>query len=525
MERICDVVVIGAGHNGLASAAYLAKAGLETIVVEEKDEIGGGTTTKEVTAPGFKHNVQSCMHSWLLSSPVYSDLELEKLGVSYVFPDPQYAMVFRDGRSIILHMSVDKTCESIARFSPRDASTYRTLYEQFRGLKQIVLGSWSVPPAPPSALYAALENDDDGMELIRMVLADCRTVVEDYFENDLVRTFILGLTNLVTPQDLKGAGIMVPLMIAVHDQPWGICVGGSIRVALALARHLRDHGGEIVGGSAVRSIVVEGGTAVGVDLENGERIRARRGVISACGAPQTVLELLDESLLDRGTTWRARRYQWDEMVQVIPHLALRQAPRWNATDPTLKDCVFIAFGIDDADMFQTIYNDAREKRLPRNLGGVAVVPTLADPSMAPAGMHTALYWQWTTFDIQGDPNNWDAPDLRQELMSRMLETWGRYAGNITEENIVGKYLWTPFDTSRHSRAMGRGSGQQGQMSLDQMNRLRPWIGSSDYKLPGVENLYLTGGTCHPAGGVHGFPAYNVVNTFADDHKLKKWWDR
>ena len=245
-----DVVVVGGGHNGLTCAGYLAKAGKRVLVLEARDVVGGGCATKEVAAPGFRHNFHSNFHGIIHMGPVYRDLELERYGAEYVWPENQFGHVFPDGRALVCARDLDTTVERIARFSARDAATFRELahvYQQV--LADGMIPAMFSPPAPPSGDLLPLEAmGTDGLGLIRQFLSAPNHVAHDLFESPEVQTWIgFWVAQLAGTGDVFGLGANYPVMVAGSMEPWGwaICKGGSVKLAQAMEAFVRDHGGEI----------------------------------------------------------------------------------------------------------------------------------------------------------------------------------------------------------------------------------------------------------------------------------------
>jgi phytoene dehydrogenase-like protein len=515
-----DVVIIGGGHNGLTCAGYLAKSGLKVIVLERRHLIGGGAMTEEgfCGVPGFKHNTHSQMHGWIHSGPVPKDLEIEKYGCKYIFPDYQYGAVFSDGKSLVLHRNVEETCRNISRFSKRDAKTYRETYEEFKGLHELIMTTFFSPPIPYSKLFSMMEGTVGGLNLLRIVLSSCKQVICDFFENEYVRTWLLWLaTQAENPQDTRGTGLMAPTVwVSSHDKPWGIAVGGSRSLAEALKRFVEAHGGEVRLNSHVEKIIIENKAAVGVELTNNERVMAKKAVISATGAPQTHLELVGEEHFEPRIVERLKNWVWAEIMLATPHLALNEAIRWRAgeTNPDINKCWLVGFGADSVEQLQTQFDDIKERRLPRNPGGLTCLPTLYDHTQAPEGKYTAFYWQFSVYDLYGDPNNWDR--MRDGILDKWVSVWSKYALNLTSENILGKALYSPLDVERTTISMRHGGVIGGAPILEQLYIFRPYPEAANYKVPNIENLYLAGSSSPPMGRIIGAPGYNAAIRVAED---------
>src|SRR5919201_2753206 len=233
-----DVAVVGAGHNGLVLGSYLARAGLSVGVFELAPHVGGGASTEQVTLPGFRHNLHSMLHYWISHGPVFRELDLPAHGVRYLYPDAQYALVFEDGRSLVLYKDLERTCSQIAQFSKRDADAYRDLYRRFESMLPMLMEASFQPPMAPSTAARFLEGSIDGLEILRLQAASPKTLLEETFESDEVKAWIgLMVAQGGHPYDVEGASFMVIGSFAgVHRWPFGLCVGGSRELGEGLAR-------------------------------------------------------------------------------------------------------------------------------------------------------------------------------------------------------------------------------------------------------------------------------------------------
>jgi phytoene dehydrogenase-like protein len=305
----------------------------------------------------------------------------------------------------------------------------------------------------------------------------------------------------------------------VHTWPFGLCVGGSRELAEALARALVEAGSEIHVEAPVRRIVVEGARAAGLVLEDGRVVEARRAVASNVEVRPTMLELIGDAHLDPEMARKVRRYKSDAIVLFTPHLALNEPPAYVAAEqnPDLDRCFAVGWGVESTEDLESQFADARAGRLPSRPGGMSFAPTALDPSQAPAGKHTSFVWQLTTYHLRG--HSWDG--VKSALGDELLAVWRRYAPNMTAENVLGRYDYSPVDIERTNPSMVEGSAVHGDITPDQMGAFRP-IPGYNYRMP-IEGLYLCGGSTHPMGGIIGACGRNAATVLADDLGIERWW--
>ncbi|MBI2361024.1 MAG: NAD(P)/FAD-dependent oxidoreductase, partial [Deltaproteobacteria bacterium] len=299
-----DILVLGAGHNGLSAAAYLAKAGLKTLVLEAKRQVGGGSSTEELTAPGYRHDTCASIHGGIQAGPVLQELELHRFGLHYIYPDPLYASVFPDGSSLITWRSVERTVKGIERFSPKDAAAYRRLMELWEtAIRDGYARSRYSPPRKPSEIHARLENSELGLDLMRLMASSPLEVVKELFEEEHVRAHVLKASiqgGIFPDQSGYGGLVFTAGTGARHTFGWGIPEGGALELPLALTRCLRAFGGDVLTGSPVNEIIVEDGTAKGVVTGDGRRYAATKALVAGLHVRQIFLELVDPKWLDSG---------------------------------------------------------------------------------------------------------------------------------------------------------------------------------------------------------------------------------
>jgi len=282
-----DGIVVGAGHNGLTCAAYLARAGLRVLVLEANPWIGGGTVTEELTLPGFRHNTHANYFIGFDVAPVYRDLELDRWGFRFVVPDVQCAWLCRDGRALVFHRELEPTVASIARFSHRDAETYRSLYERFgTAMRPLLVSMLYHPPLTPVELRERLRGPwaDDLLSHAPLTLYQA---VDRHFASEPVRVFFKTLLHVITADDVPGTGLLFISLLASFTRQ-ALPLGGAASFPRALANLVEARGGRILTGARVEHLGLRSGAAREVELADGRRFEATGFVASAVDFPQTV---------------------------------------------------------------------------------------------------------------------------------------------------------------------------------------------------------------------------------------------
>ena len=519
-----DFVIIGAGHNGLACAGYLAKAGAKVLVLESSSRVGGSCHTAEATLPGFKHNICSVVHTHIPLSPVYRDLELERHGVRYVYPDYLRGTIFPDHRSIVMHRETGKMAAELAKFSARDAKTFTQLVEDYgEFIDSTYLPLMYSPPLAPSLQTAELEKSEEGRALMQWQASTPVQLLDELFESEEVKVhFLSRMTVLGFAPDQFGQGWICLFRILKAEAP--ICVGGSQQLAHGLRSVVEAHGGAVQTGMEVKRVLLRGNKAVGVELKDGTRVEAAKAVITNVEPKKSFLKMVGEEFLPPSFATRVRNYHSRGRSLFVLHLALSEPPQYRAAaqnPPVNRAFSQEMFGATMDDQVRA-YQDIAMGKPPRKEMLQITLPTLFDPSQAPAGKHTTVVWQYAPYAVAPEgPGGWKK--VRDEYAAHLLDLWRSYAPNITRDKILGMTIQDPTDTERHNENMVNGVDVVGDMTPDQMGYFRPFAGWSNYRSP-VEGLYMCGGYCHPGGGVHAGAGHNAATVIVEDFKLKKWWD-
>jgi len=514
-----DGIVVGAGHNGLTCAAYLARAGLKVLVLEANPWIGGGTVTEELTLPGFKHNTHANYFIGFDVSPVYRDLELDRWGFSFVVPDVQCAWLFGDGRALVFHRELEPTLASIARFSRRDAEAYRSLYERFAvAMRPLLVSLLYHPPLPPDQVRERL-GGPRAEELLSHAPLTLYQAVERHFESEAMRVFFKTLLHVITADNVPGTGLLFINLLASFTRQ-ALPVGGAAAFPRALANLVEAHGGRVLTGARVEHVGVRGGAAREVELADGRRFEATGFVASAVDFPQTVA--MARGAFAGEIEEKAGAWKWNAHSLATLHLALAEPPRYDAAgfDADVERAYNVFFGVDDSEELVEGFEQIGRGQLPDRPVGNGACNTLIDPSYAPAGQHLAFWWPFAPYALDGDPSCWET--RREEVAERLLEIWSGYAPNLRDQVVLARRLFTPREIERHNLNMPRGSVRGGAYHPDQLGANRPHPALSSYRTP-IEGLYVCGSSAAGGGGVNGAPGYNAAGVIAGDLGLARWW--
>ena len=519
-------IIIGAGHNGLVTAFYLAKAGLKPLVLEQRPVVGGGAITGEI-APGFRWPTLAHAPGPLRGS-IVREMRLEQRGIEFVRPDPRLMALGADGRALAFATAEARTAAAIRPFSGRDADAYPEFcatLARLGGFLSTLLES--TPPSlnAPAAgeLWDLLKTGrrfrslgrQDGFRLLRwgpMAVAD---LVAEWFENDLLQAAIAARGIFGTAQGpwSAGSGAVMLMNAAADPVPGGSSVmvkGGPGALTRAMADAAREAGAEIRTGAGVSRVMVRDGRAAGVVLADGTELPAR-AVISNADPRRTFLGLVDPVELDPGFTTKVRNYRCPGTTAKV-NLAVRALPSFTgvANPADLRARIHIGPGID---YLERAFDASKYGEISAEPFLEVTIPSLADATLAPAGAHViSVYAQFAPYKL-APGKQW--PDMRATLQAAVLRTLERFApgiGGLVEHTEV----ITPVDLEQVYGFTG-GHTLHGEPSLDQLFTMRPILGWAQYRTP-VAGLYLCGAGTHPGGGLTGGSGQNAAREILKDLK-------
>jgi phytoene dehydrogenase-like protein len=521
-----DVVIIGAGHNGLVCAAYLARAGRSVLVLERRELVGGCAVTEEIW-PGYHVSTAAYLTS-LLQERVICDLELERFGYRVDAKDPAFFSPFPDGRYLFMWQDRDKTLAEIAKFSRHDAQVFPAYEDHLERLSQVVesLLLTTPPEFPPQGIgdfidYLKLAAKMRGLspkEIVGLVKIFTQSAVEfldEWFESGEIKVTLATDGVIGANGGPRSPGTAYILLhhvmgsVAGHRGLWGFVRGGMGAVSNAIAASARSRGVEIRTNASVEHIKIKNGRARGVVLEGGEEIDAEL-VISNLTPNLTFLHLIERRDLPSEFLASIRKYR-SEGTSCKINLALSGLPNFTALPgsegPQHRATMHICPSLE---YIERAWDDAKYGHPSQSPLLELTVPTMYDPSLAPAGRHImGIFIQYAPYTLRD--GNWD--ELREPFAYRVFDLIEEYAPGF-RDLIIDKQVLTPLDLERRFGLTG-GNIFHGEMSLDQMFVMRPVAGSARYRTP-IPNLYLCGSGTHPGGGVMGAPGYNAAHQILKD---------
>jgi len=497
-----DVIVVGAGHNGLVCAGYLAAAGLEVLVLEARDVPGGDTVTEELTLPGFAHDSCSSAHVLIQSNPLIRDDELGLLGaygLEYTMTDPAVVLPQADGDALVMHRDLGATADEIARWSRADAEAFRRL-----------VGEWSDGLAAEHARWSSNLPPGDGDAAGRYQALRRRSawdVVHERFENPVVRSFMVWLA-LATIQDPRrpGTGVLPASITAGRlNFGWTTPIGGSSALPAALIRQIEAHGGRVACSAPVSSIDVEGGRAVAVHTADGREVRARQAVVSSAHLARLAAMV---SGADVPADLAQARDTWRPGLSVFAvHAALRHDIAVNAKGGPVASA---AAGFGTAEgvarqmaAFHRGEPDASDPWL------LVVDQTVVDPGRAPDGGATFKILTIAPYE-RADGRSWE--ESKHEHAEALIGLVRARTTGLEPENVLAVRAESPVDVAAHNMHNLGGSCHGGEFLTPSGEVIPGWL---SYR-SSIPRLFLTGATTHPGGSVSGRPGRNAARTVLTD---------
>lgn len=526
-EKTYDVIIIGAGPNGLETGAYLAKAGLKVLLLEARHEVGGGLATEEVTLGGYLHNTHAIYMMMVDYAPVYQDFKFEEQYLcKHIYPPLQFAMPLTDGRCLCLYSDPQKTAESFSKFSQKDSKAYLELYQECqKAVEEFIAPATFAPPLPVLDQVIKLQGSESGRFMLEASEKTPKELIEEHFENEHVRALMLYVcTHWGVPYDQAGLGYLV-LLYLNRATNCRLVQGGSHRAAQALHKAIHEAQGVVLDNEKPKRLIIEGGKATGIELHDGTIVKANKAIVSTVDPHQTFLELVGEANLKKDFVDSIKAWQWEKHSLFTMQLALEEAPNFKAaaTNPEINKALVYVLGYEKPEDIYQDYDRVDAGELSPKAAFNCSFPTVHDPIQAPAGRHTGIISRFAPFNLKdGGSDKWYKQDFKEQVSGNCLETLQKYAPNMTPQKVLWKYLTTPRDLPNKFLDMVDGSFKQGLYHPLQMGYLRPNEECSNARTP-IKNLYLGGSSNYPGGCVIWGAGYLAANAVADDLGLKKWW--
>jgi len=521
-----DAIIIGAGHNGLVTAAFLAKAGKKVLVLERRQCLGGAAATEEIF-PGFKFNT-GAHDAGLLLPEIVNKLDLHKYGLEFIDSQVEACALQPDGTPLTLWRDVKKSQEEIAHFSKTDAVKFPQFCQHLEQLTKVLAGVRTSTPPPvkdlnfqdllpwiKSGLQLKRLGKQDMMAFLKVLPMPAIQFLDEWFESDALKGAIGASGVTGSMQGPMASGTTFMMLYHAIGSSCGFRAskfvrGGMGQLSMALAKAAKQHGAEIKTGVEVKQIVVNEYQAQSVVLANGDELSAQ-AIISNADPRRTFFDLVGAPNLGP---------QFNRMVKNIRfrgttakmNFALSGLPKFKGVanpGSQLSGHIIICPSLE---YLERAYDDAKYGTFSKQPSLDIVLPSVLDSMFAPEGQHVmSVTMQYAPYRLKS--GDWDKQ--KENLAEVIIKTISKYAPNF-RKLILHQHLLTPLDFER-DYGLTEGSIFHGQMGLDQLLLMRPVPGWGRYRTP-VENLYLCGAGTHPGGGVTGAPGYNAAREVLKDLK-------
>ncbi|AUT01533.1 beta-carotene ketolase [Nostoc sp. CENA543] len=531
-----DVVIIGAGHNGLVCAAYLLKAGYSVLLLEKRPVPGGAATTEECLpkeAPGFKFNLCAIDHEFIHLGPVVEELELTKYGLEYLECDPVVFCPHPDGKYFLAHKSLEKTCAEIARYSERDAKKYAEFTDYWQRAIGAMIPMFNAPPksiidiagnydiTKLKDLFSVIGSPNKTLDFVRNMMTSAEDLLNEWFDSEFLKAPLARLASeLGAPPSQKTLAIGAIMMAMRHNPGMARPRGGTGALVKALVNLVTAKGGVILTDQQVEKLLIDNGKAVGVRASGGKEYRAKYGVISNIDAKRLFLQMTDKSDVDAADPdlWERleRRIVNNNETILKIDLALDEPLRFPYhahKDEYLVGSILIA---DSVAHVEQAHSKCTLGEIPdADPSMYVVMPSFLDPTLAPPGKHTVWIEFFAPYQIAGAEGTglkgtgW-TDELKNQVADKVVEKLATYAPNVKTATIARR-VESPAELGERLGAY-KGNYYHIDMTLDQMVFFRPLPEIANYKTP-IENLFLTGAGTHPGGSISGMPGRNCARVF------------
>jgi phytoene dehydrogenase-like protein len=504
-----DVLIVGAGHNGLVAGSYLARDGRRVLIVEASATVGGMTSTNPLlpAAPQHRINEGAMDASLIRTTTIPQDLELARFGWREVELDPPYVWLDQDGSSLCIWRDPQRTADELRRFSPRDARAFLELANELEAMMAIAIPYMNTHPLHPAVrgltkgLATALRHPARLLAASRLFAMSHAEVIEERFEHRSIRAMLAALP-CFAPITQDGTGWVLIYFGLIHAAGVGRYITGTGGITDALDRCFRHHGGEIRTSAVVEAVLVSGRRAQGVRLDSGEELHAR-AVITTCNVKSVLTAMLPDRALAPRLVARANRiptdgtraasFKFDLALSGRVTLAEHHANRTDNVDLRKPCLCYTTF-----EEHVTAWTACERGEIPPALPMISILPTAADPTQAPDGQDTV--WSWTGISAAHPRVPW--PELKQAIAQHEIDRLARFAPEIPSLEIARQVMSAP-DFEKRFRSPD-GNVYHVDPTAMRFGPLRPALGFSGFKTP-IDGVVLSGGGMHPSAGICGIP--------------------
>ncbi len=511
-----DVIVIGAGHNGLVCACYLAQAGRKVLVIERREVVGGAVCTEEIV-PGFRFDTGSSVHIMFRMTPIMEELGLADCGLEYIELDPwAFQPVDRvPGGGIAFHRDVEQTCASIAEVSEHDARAYRDFVARWGELNEGVFEVFLKPPSTGNLIGTLLRRNLfnkksrklwSSVETVQHLLGSYGNLINQTFENEHVRAAMTWLAaQSGPPPDEMASGDFAGWQAMIHQHGAWRAKGGSGALTKALARKFEQLGGTIILESPVEQIARNGS----FEVHAGGNSYSADKVVSACHIQTLFNDLLDPDLVPEKLAGRVAKTRVGNGFGMIVRHAVEELPQYAGVETDSRGIATchsaMQLLVPDLNYLNTAYHDYLRGQPPEHPCVLGMTFSSIDPTLAPPGKHVLFTWaQYHPYELRNG-EDWDS--IREREADKLYDVVCRRAPNMRGK-MIDRLIQTPLDIERRFGLL-RGNVMHLEMGFDQMFAFRPLPEMAQYKTP-IDGLFLTGSSTHPGGGVFGASGRNTA---------------
>jgi phytoene dehydrogenase-like protein len=515
MSANYDAVVIGAGHNGMACACYLAKAGLKTLLLEKNKHIGGMSTTQELLLPGFHSDIHAFGYQFANLSPAASELNLRDHGLELITPEVPFAHVFPDGDSVYMSADFESTFDNIADHSKHDAEQWDALYRKWLNEKEAIIHALNSPPGTQSSYLAFLESMPNGLAEYRFDLQSLRGFCDDYFESDKIKSLLgsFGLHTTLSPDDMGSGKIAWLFDAIIQDYGNRPVKGGMGNLITSLEKSFAAAGGDIKTNAGVDHIVSENHKAKAIVLENGDIIDINGVVVSSVDPRQLVMQFLGEEVVGPIIVEKIRRLEWGVSTMVM-YFALDRPLQFKAGEGAGSGA-YVHISPPGFNVASQSAVESMSGMLPKEPFMLLCNDSIVDPTRAPDGKGLLKIMVYAVpykvlGDAGGDIQGGDWKDIKEAYADRMVELLTRYYMPDFKPSIIARVVHSPVDQENGVVTAVKGTNTHGATPPYQTGAMRPIPELGQYRTP-VKNVYMCGAGSFPGPGISFMPGRNSAN--------------